>query len=408
MARSEPRRPAPLTGRALTGAAWTEPADLLAKLRKRWDSGELLGAMSRQEPWEPLVVPLRAPTARELADQFGAAQDWVARWHKIDPKLVRLEYRTIGGRRVGSNQVPSRAVIEERQQLCVLLGVAGQVQTFTRLLDATRATAPALVDWMTDHPMKVLDQASRWSRLVETVIWIDRNARADRYLRQVDVPEVDTKFIEQHRGLLAALLDCQLAPERVAPDYPPARFAERYGFRVKPVYVRFRALGDLPSALGPYREMTLRVEELAATPLDVARVIVVENEVTYLALPPVPDSIAVLGGGYALSGLRPLRWLHDRELIYWGDIDTHGFAILDRLRQVFPHARSVLMDRETLLAHRVHWGSEPTPVRADLVHLRPDEAELYAELLAGTFGPALRLEQERVRFSTVEAALFAS
>ncbi|MGV9668202.1 Wadjet anti-phage system protein JetD domain-containing protein [Nocardia niigatensis] len=24
------------------------------------------------------------------------------------------------------------------------------------------------------------------------------------------------------------------------------------------------------------------------------------------------------------------------RLLYWGDIDTHGFAILDRLRQSFP------------------------------------------------------------------------
>ena len=62
------------------------------------------------------------------------------------------------------------------------------------------------------------------------------------------------------------------------------------------------------------------------------------------------------------------------------------------------------MDRETLLAHREHWGREPTPVRAELAHLHPAEAELYADLLADRYAPALRLEQERIRFGAVARA----
>ena len=34
------------------------------------------------------------------------------------------------------------------------------------------------------------------------------------YLRQVDVPGVDTKFIERHKGVLTELLDVQLDPAR--------------------------------------------------------------------------------------------------------------------------------------------------------------------------------------------------
>ena len=103
--------------------------------------------------------------------------------------------------------------------------------------------------------------------------------------------------------------------------------------------------------------------------------------------------------------MAPLHWLHDRELIYWGDIDSHGFAILDRIRQLFPHTRSILIDRETLLSHREYWGREPTPVRAELTHLLPAEAELHADLLADRYAPVLRLEQERIRFGAVERAL---
>lgn len=54
-------------------------------------------------------------------------------------------------------------------------------------------------------------------------------------------------------------------------------------------------------------------------------------------------------------------WLSGAEIVYWGDIDTHGFAILDRLRAWLPATRSVLMDRDTLLTHRERWGTEDRP-----------------------------------------------
>ena len=385
--------------------AWTSPDDLLARLRRRWAAGEFLTALAQATGWDPVAVPLRAPTAAELAEHFGAAQDWLDRWRKLKPDLVRLQWRAVGGRAIGSNQVPYRAVVETPDRLWALLGVTAEVATYRELLTGTRAAAPALAGWMTTHPTKVLANADHWTRLVDTVLWIDRFGGPDVYLRQVDVPGVDTKFVEQHRGLLAGLLDAQLGPDRIDPTMPASRFAERYRFRSKPTYVRLRALDGRPPTPAPYRELTLRIDELAATPIDAARILLVENEITYIALPPAAQTVAVLGGGYALSGLRPLRWLAERELLYWGDLDTHGFTILDRLRQIFPHARSLLMDRETLLAHRAHWGREPTPVRANLPHLDPAEADLYADLLADTYAPALRLEQERIRFGAAERAL---
>jgi len=37
-------------------------------------------------------------------------------------------------------------------------------------------------------------------------------------------------------------------------------------------------------------------------------------------------------------------WLARSRILYWGDIDTHGFFILNRLRGIFPHAESFLMN----------------------------------------------------------------
>ena len=132
---------------------------------------------------------------------------------------------------------------------------------------------------------------------------------------------------------------------------------------------------------------------------------VVENEITYLAFPLPAGAIVVFGGGYAVDVLEPLTWLADLDLIYWGDIDTHGLAILNRLRHRFGHARSMLMDRATLLAYRSQWVTEPRPTTASLDLLNGEEADLYRDLLNGSLGPSLRLEQERIGFAAIERAL---
>lgn len=180
-----------------------------------------------------------------------------------------------------------------------------------------------------------------------------------------------------------------------APD-----FERRYGFRRKPGYVRFRVDG-----CGGWRELTARAEDFAAPPAGITRAYVLENEITYLAVPCPRRAMLVLGGGYAVPVLESLGWLADLDLVYWGDIDTHGFAILDRMRQRFPRVRSMLMDRPTLLAHRDEWVTEPSPTASSLEFLDGDEAALYADLVADRVRHSVRLEQERIRYSLVERAM---
>jgi hypothetical protein len=299
--------------------------------------------------------------------------------------------------------VPARAWLDTPDQLWALLGVTPRVKRFIELVDGTRRDAPALVPYMAARPTKVLTHEAVWPMLVQTVRWIAEHATSNMYLRQVDVPGIDTKFIEQHRALLADLLDHHLPDERVDRSAPASDFVGRYQFRRKPYYVRLRYL-DV-RATEPFTEIAVRIDELARHPPVASTVYVIENEITYLAFPPVADAAAILGGGYAVPTLQPLTWLASRRLVYWGDIDTHGFAILNRLRQVFPDTESMLMNRATLLAHDGQWVREPTPTDVPLPLLDPSEAALYRDLVEDAFGPAVRLEQERVRFSALTAAV---
>jgi hypothetical protein len=378
---------------------WSTRADVVATLRKRWAT--FLTAFATGEEWSPLSVPLRTPKSRELAADFDAVRLWAQAWRQA--ANLRVEHEVVGGRLVGANSLPSRVWIDGYDQLWALLGVGADVRRFTGMLARTGKVAPAIAEWMVGHPLTVLaiDEA-RWDKIVATVLWIDTRADATMYLRQVDVPGVDTKFIEANRAILVPLLDIQLPAERVDTTRPPAEFAARYRLRLKPRYVRYRWL-DADRSTAGFSELSVRVDELAA--VAVSTVFVLENETTYLALPPVPDSIAVFGGGYSLTRLRGLTWLAQRRLVYWGDLDTHGFAILDRLRQDFPHAESMLMDRATLLAHEDQWVREDKPVTTPLDHLTAGEHALYVDLVEDTFGRSVRLEQERVGYSAIERAM---
>ena len=382
---------------------WTTPDDVVRKLRRRWDDGTYLTQYARGTSWEPVAIPITGPTPREATDHYVDVRAWVDRWRSAN--RLRVEYRTLGGRTLGANDLPAHAWIDDYPRLWALLGVEDQVRRFTALLDAARRSAPRIVDWVIDKPHTVLSFEPVWSKLLDTVLWIDANGGADTYLRQIDVPGVDTKFVEANRTILATLLDRQLDDQRVDATKPPSDFEGRYRFRRKPTYIRFRTLDPRVRIAGPFSELTVRADQLARQPPTASTVYVLENEVTYLALPPVEDAIAILGGGYAVARIEALDCLADRTLIYWGDIDTHGFAILNNLRRRFPHARSMLMDRATLLAHEEHWVQERSQVTTALPHLQPAEADLYQDLVENALGPAIRLEQERVRFFAIDQAL---
>jgi hypothetical protein len=325
-------------------------------------------------------------------------QQWAAEWARAARGPVRVEYKQVGGRQVGANLIPGRAWIDGYDQAWDLLGVRAEVGTFSSLADATAGCCPRLVSWLARRPMQVLKLADRWDKLLATVRWIDEHQSSGMYLRQVDVPGVDTKFIERHTGVLAELLDLQLAPDRIEPG--AADFARRYRFRCKPDYVRFR----FPDSPG-FSELSVRAEELTTPPAALSRVYVVENEITYLAFPLPAAAMVIFGGGYAVDVLAPLGWLAALDLVYWGDIDTHGFAILNRLRRRFGHGRSMLMDRATLLAHRSQWVTEARPTVGRLDLLDDAESDLYRDLVHDTFGPSVRLEQERISFAAIERAL---
>ena len=71
----------------------------------------------------------------------------------------------------------------------------------------------------------------------------------------------------------------------------------------------------------------------------------------------------------------------------------------------FPEVESILMDETTLLAHRHLWVDEKQPVLGKLQRLTDAESRLFDDLKGNRFGDRVRLEQERISYSSLLTTL---
>ncbi len=389
--------------------AWTSPADLRAQVQKLWDRGSLLcslgrvgvGAESVPESIFPLRLKLVTPSSTDLATRLPEVRLWAAelRQHAVH---WRLTERAVRHREVGHQSLPDAVWLDSIEAATALVGKTKEAQRFTALVASTQALQPALLPWLAKRPLTALALAAEWSRLLTVVAWLQAHPRPGIYLRQVDISGVDSKFIEVQRGVLAELLDMALPPAAI--DFSAngaSQFARRYGFTDKPLRLRFRLFDG--SVFGT--DISITQAAFSQLTPAVSHVFITENEVNFLAFPPLPGSMVVFGAGYGFEALACAAWLHRCAVYYWGDIDTHGFAILDQLRADLPHAQSLLMDEATLQAHTDHWGHEPRPQQRDLRRLTAEEGALYDQLRDNRIQPGLRLEQERIGFGWVQQAL---
>jgi hypothetical protein len=219
---------------------------------------------------------------------------------------------------------------------------------------------------------------------------------------------MDSKWLESHRTIVSDLFDaiagsklCGAAAD--APASPGSSKRDFYticGLRPLPAAVRMLILdADLRLRTGGFRDLTVRVDDLANATWPVQRCFIVENIQTALAFQDLPGSIVIMGLGYSVDVLSRIPALESCECIYWGDIDTHGFAILDRARIRLPKIRSLMMDEATLLRHRPLWSTESDQAAVDtLPNLNPSEFELFRALKQQRWARNVRLEQERINW----------
>jgi hypothetical protein len=239
-------------------------------------------------------------------------------------------------------------------------------------------------------------------RLLDLLAWIAANPNSGLYPRQIPIGGIDSKWIETRKGLLSELVAAVNGAAAGGTD-----FHSLCGLQRPPVQIRMRILDPaLRARLGGLGDITAPVDELAGLALPASVVLIVENLQTGLALKDMPGTVAFMALGYSVDLLAQLPWIVPATSLYWGDIDTHGYAILHRARSILPRLTSVLMDEATLLQFQSLWTDEKLQHGAtELSALTCEENRVYRALKENRWGQNLRLEQERIAWDFAWAAI---
>ena len=121
-------------------------------------------------------------------------------------------------------------------------------------------------------------------------------------------------------------------------------------------------------------------------------IFIVENKATVLSFPMMKESIVIFGSGYKVGILKDTKWLKNKEIYYWGDIDIDGFAILSQIRGYFPQIKSIFMDKKTFDKFKDFIVQYKQLNSKELKNLTYSEQNLYNMI------ENKRLEQEKIPF----------
>jgi hypothetical protein len=371
----------------------TVTLDLTAKFEKQYPQW----AQAKRK-W-PLTVNLQPPsTALRLADPVPILE-WAQRWRSWSgPGRVVFAARRFT---TGTFEVPERLVFDVPAQIAALTpATAATWQRCGDRLIALKTAFPNLeLDAKHIHGITQLSDDD-YRRLADTARWLCDNPRSGLLPRQLPVEGIDTKWLETHLSLVAAVTGSTSTPADAAEASPTA--LAHLGLRALPKLIPVHVLDpELRAMLGGMRHLQAAVGDLNAWPKSPSTVLITENKQTAYALDgeDLPGVVVVHAMGLHIDLYPQVQWIKDAEqVIYWGDLDTHGLEFLDKLRGFGISARSILTDAATLLRFRHLTATSGDPKPRPVPNLHESEQELYAILLDhfSTHHEGLVLEQERI------------
>ena len=386
------------------------PDDVRAQCKRQFAREQLAWLGTPASAGETQTLALGTPTQSAAAADPEAVRAWAAAWSAWESSQQpgKVVWETRQWLQLGTQRLPAKLVIGSRDDVATL---ADQGSRWQRAA-ARHHLLSKVCGWITGRPapQRLFDALADYSdvdfeRLLALIRWLAEHPASGLQLRQLPVAGLDTKWVEQRRGLIIDMLQCR-------PLQPPGVQTGRdlhalLGLARPATRMRMRLLGDdLRRQVGGICDIEAPIDELAAMPLAPRLALIVENLQSGLALPATPGAVALMKLGHAVNLLRQLPWLRTARVIVWGDIDTHGLAILDRVRAGLPQTESILMDCETLLGHRALWVEEPQPYDGPpLERLSEHERLVFDGLLGNRWGVNVRLEQERLPWQLVLSAL---
>ena len=245
----------------------------------------------------------------------------------------------------------------------------------------------SLYPWLQKHFQELCNfhEPGFWKNISSCINWFYENPKSGLFIREIPL-SVHTKFIEQNISLINSFFDTNVED----------------GLKQIPTLFQCRPLCNTI----PFIEGMNFPEVLSLTSSDlnnflttnilqsIQTIVIVENKMIFHTFPTMDNALCIWGSGYQVLMLEHCVSLNTRQILYFGDIDEHGFDILSKFRNYFPLTKSFCMDKATLdkfSEFRVASNKKPITLPTNLSET---EKQVFSELQKNS--KQNRLEQERI------------
>ncbi len=373
------------------------PEALRQKLVKQWQNAHWrVKRLLSEEAW-PVKLPIGKPNSALIGDDPAQLLQHIESWRQVDAGSVvwkKWKYRNADE----AIELPRQWVIERPSdwvQACADQQVTDDHQLLSHLVAQTDTLFHTLLIRQLPQIRKLPE--AEILQVVQVALQLQPGMAQGKPLRALSIAGSDSKFFERHRRLLIHLLDLRFAGE------VSEQGLEKFLGAVSE-NDHWLLLVALQPDLLPFEQMRVRASEIVHRPLSAQYILIVENEQCLHQLPAVTEGIAILGAGLNLNWLQA-EWLADRDLAYWGDLDSWGLAMLAKARSFQPHLQPLMMERAVFDQFEESSVVEPVSYQAgEPQTLSSQELQLFHYLQQREKG---RLEQEFLPAELVQSAIRA-
>ena len=259
-------------------------------------------------------------------------------------------------------------------------------------------------EWIIKNPLLITENIENWNNLLKVCKYFlyEHQPISNLYIRELQI-EIHTKFIEgdkknkSNKAIISSILNAILPEAKINNEYTGIKnnnFEKRFYLNYDKTLIRFRIL-DKNLYLNNISDLSIQAVEFFKLDLKCERVFIVENLMNLLCFPKTENSIVIWGKGNRASIIKSAQWLSEKEIFYWGDIDTWGFHILSSLREHFADVKSILMSRNIFEKYKQFAVKEDKPNKKLPKNLTGEEEKLF-EYLLSLSKDRNRLEQEHI------------
>ena len=372
------------------------PNDIKAKAERKYST--FLQAVVQVIPFSKVIIPGdKTYTKTSVADFEKEILALVNQSKEKKGFGYTIDYQTIKTKTIGTQSLPISIYFDTERDFLRFLGKEKEVDIFNNNWQLIHSNFPELKDWIIKNPTKIIHHQGRWESILKICNYFKNCPKPNLYIRELPA-SVHTKFIESNQSILTELLDI-IIQNHFNPN--EREFEKRFNLKFREPLVRFKVLDKKISQtyFSNLDDIAIPVSQFERLNLPLKKVLIVENKTTLyttLTLPKMDKTIAIFGQGNAVTNIQNAKWLNDINVLYWGDIDVHGFEMLSRIRKHFKHTQSVLMDKTTFDKYFENDLGKPTTDTTAL-NLTEIERELYNLLKTNKW----RLEQEKIPFDYV-------